>query len=65
MIAAAGWARSAAEQHFDHWGDLFAIEDPVTFAAAEAARLRVRYPKIPVAALLYDAADEMLLQIDA
>lgn len=65
MIRIAGWERPAAEQHFDHWSDLFAIEDPATFAAAEAARLRVRYPKIPVAALLYDRADGMLLQIEA
>jgi carbonic anhydrase len=65
MISAAGWARSAAEQHFDHWGDLYAVEDPAVFAASEAARLRIRYPKIPVAALLYDAADQTLLQIEA
>ncbi|MBM4221398.1 MAG: carbonic anhydrase [Gammaproteobacteria bacterium] len=65
MVAAAGWARPAAEQHFDHWGDLFAVDDPAAFAALEAARLRRRYPKIPVAALLYDDADQMLLQIDA
>lgn len=65
MIDTAGWERPAAEQHFDHWNDLFAIADPASFAAAEAARLRVRYPKIPVAALLYDAADQILLQIDA
>ena len=65
MVAAAGWARPAAEQHFDHWGDLYAIEDPAVFAVSEAARLRARYPKIPVAALLYDTADQMLLQIEA
>ena len=65
MVAVAGWARAAAEQHFDHWGDLYTIEDPAVFAASEAARLRARYPKIPVAALLYDAAEQMLLQIEA
>ena len=63
MIDAAGWERPAAEQHFDHWSDLFAIEDPAAFAAAEAIRLRARYPKIPVAPLLYDTADQMLLQV--
>jgi carbonic anhydrase len=65
MVAAAGWSRPAAEQHFDHWGDLCAIEDPAVFAAREAARLRIRYPNMPVAALLHDTADQMLLQIEA
>jgi carbonic anhydrase len=65
MIEVAGWERAAAEQHFDHWSDLFAVDDPASFAAAEAARLRIRYPKITVAALLYDASDKMLQQIDA
>lgn len=65
LVGAAGWERPAAEQHFDHWSDLFAIDDPAGFAVAEAARLRIRYPEIPVAALLYDTADGMLLQIEA
>ena len=65
MVAVAGWARAAAEQRFDHWGERYAIQDREVFAASEAARLRARYPKIPVAALLYDAANQMLLQIEA
>jgi carbonic anhydrase len=63
MIEAAGWERPAAEQHFDHWSDLFEIDDPADFAAAEAARLRARYPRIQVAPLLYRPADGRLEQI--
>lgn len=65
MIEAAGWERPAAEQHFDHWSDLFAVENPVDFVAAEAARLRSRYPRILVAPLLYQAATGTLQQVVA
>jgi carbonic anhydrase len=63
LIENAGWERAAAEQHFDHWHDLFGIDDPVEFAVAEAARLRRRYPKILVAPLLRDTATGALSQI--
>jgi len=63
MIEAAGWERPAAEQHFDHWSDLFAVDSPAEFAAAEAARLRSRYPKILVAPLLYQSATARLMQV--
>jgi carbonic anhydrase len=63
MIEAAGWERPAAEQHFDHWSDLFGIENPIEFVAAEAARLQNRYPKILVAPLHYQSVDGTLQQV--
>lgn len=63
MIEAAGWERPAAEQHFDHWSDLFEIDSAVEFAAAEAARLQSRYPKILVAPLLFQSATGTLQQV--
>jgi carbonic anhydrase len=63
MIEAAGWERPAAEQHFDHWSDLFEVDDPGAFVAAEAARLKNRYPKILVAPLLYQSATGTLQQV--
>jgi carbonic anhydrase len=63
MIEAAGWERPAAEQHFDHWSDLFEVDNPVEFVAAEAARLQSRYPKILVAPLLYQSATGALQQV--
>jgi len=65
MIEAAGWERPAAEQHFDHWSDLFEVDNPVEFVAAEAARLQSRYPKILVAPLLYQSATGTLQQVIA
>jgi len=63
MIEAAGWERPAAEQHFDHWSDLFEVDNPAEFVAAEAARLQNRYPKILVAPLLYQSATGTLHQV--
>ncbi len=63
MIEAAGWERPAAEQHFDHWSDLFGVDNPVEFVATEAARLQSRYPKILVAPLLYQSATGALQQV--
>lgn len=63
LIEVGGWERPAAEQQFDHWSDLFEVDDPVEFAAAEAARLRNRYPRLPVAPLLHDPAGGLLQQI--
>lgn len=63
MIEAAGWEEAAASQHFDHWSDLFQVDDPAGFVATEAARLRRRYPKIIVAPLLYAGASATLQQV--
>ncbi|TFG81303.1 MAG: carbonic anhydrase [Chromatiales bacterium] len=65
MIEAAGWERPAAEQHFDHWSDLFEISSPIDFVAAEGARLQSRYPKILVAPLLFQSATGTLQQVVA
>jgi carbonic anhydrase len=63
MIEAAGWERPAAEQHFDHWSDLFEIDSPAEFVAAEAERLKNRYPKMLVAPLLYQSGTGNLQQV--
>lgn len=63
MIESAGWERPAAEQHFDHWSDLFEVDDPALFVATEAARLQNRYPKILIAPLLYESASATLQQV--
>jgi len=63
MIEAAGWERPAAEQHFDHWSDLFAVDSPLEFVAAEAARLQSRYPRILVAPLFFQSATATLQQV--
>lgn len=63
LEAAAGWERTAAEQHFDHWASLFEVEEPAQAVLAESRRLASRYPGIPVAPLWLDSTSGRLAQI--
>ena len=56
----AGWEREVAEQHFDSYAPLFEIGNEIDFALSEAKRLRLRYPKVQVAPLLYNVDDNRL-----
>jgi len=63
LIENAGWEREWAEQHFLHFAPMFEIGNEVDFVLSEAKRLRLRYPKIQVAPLLYKVEDNLLYQI--
>ncbi len=63
LVENAGWDRDVAEQHFMHFAPMFEIGNEVDFVLSEAKRLRLRYPKIPVAPLLYRVEDNLLYQI--
>ena len=65
LVARAGWSRAEAEAHFDRYAPIFGIHDAAEFVAAEAARLRERYPLVPVGALLYRVEDSRLYQLEA
>ncbi len=56
----AGWDREAAEQHFDSYAPLFEIGNEIDFVLAEARRLRLRYPRVLVAPMLYNGEDNRL-----
>lgn len=58
-----GWTRRNAERHYEEFAPVFAIPEPVSFAAASAVELRLRYPKVLVAPLLYRIEDNRLYQI--
>lgn len=58
-----GWERAEAERHFDAYAPAFEIDDPAAFVHAEAARLRLRYPRLLVASLLYSVREGRLLQV--
>ncbi len=59
----AGWARETAERHFHHFAPMFEIGDEMDFVVSETKRLRLRYPKVIAAPLLYRIEDNRLYWI--
>jgi len=59
----AGWEQERAEQHFNQFAPMFEIGNEVEFIVSETQRLRLRYPKVQVAPLMYNVDDNMLYQI--
>ncbi len=64
LADAAGWDKEWAEQHFDHFAPMFEIGNEVDFIMSEAKRLRLRYPKIQIAPLMYLVEDNRLYLIN-
>jgi carbonic anhydrase len=60
LVDYAGWERESAEDHFNYYAPMFEIGNEVDFVLSEAKRLRLRYPKIQVAPLLYRVEDNLL-----
>jgi carbonic anhydrase len=60
LVERAGWERELAEDHFMHFAPMFEIGNEIDFVIAEAKRLRLRYPRIAVAPLLYNVDDNLL-----
>ena len=63
LVEFAGWTPDRADEHFLHFAPMFEIGNEVDFVVSEAQRLRLRYPKIHVAPLLYKVEDNLLYQI--
>jgi carbonic anhydrase len=63
LVNNAGWDKERADEHFLHFAPMFEIGNEVDFVASEAKRLRLRYPKIQVAPLLYKVEDNLLYQV--
>ena len=63
LIENAGWDPELAEQHFMNFAPMFEIGNEIDFVLSEAQRLRLRYPKIQVAPLLYKVEDNLLYQV--
>jgi carbonic anhydrase len=56
----AGWDKQQAEDHFFHFAPLFEIGSEVDFTLSEAKRLRLRYPGVIVAPMIYKVEDNRL-----
>jgi carbonic anhydrase len=60
LVERAGWRRESAEEHFQHFAPSFEIGNEIDFVLSEAKRLRLKYPKIQVAPMLYRVEDNLL-----
>jgi carbonic anhydrase len=60
LVEIAGWQAAAAEEHFHHYAPMFEIGNEVDFVLSEVKRLRLRYPMVVVAPLLYRVEDNRL-----
>lgn len=63
LVDNAGWQKAAAEEHFMQFAPMFEIGNEIDFVLSEAKRLRLRYPKIQIAPLLYRVEDNLLYLI--
>lgn len=54
LVEGAGWDREKAENHFLNLVPMFEIGNEVDFVLSEVRRLRMEYPKITIAPLLYN-----------
>lgn len=64
LVKNAGWDRQQAEDHFFHFAPLFEIGSELDFTRSEAKRLRMRYPGVLVAPMLYRVEDNRLYLLD-
>ncbi len=60
LVDAAGWSRQHAEEHFDHFAPMFEIGNEVDFVLSESKRLRLLYPAIVVAPMIYKVEDNRI-----
>jgi carbonic anhydrase len=64
LVESAGWTHEQAEEHFHHYAPMFEIGNEVDFVLSEVKRLRLRYPKIRIAPMIYRIEDNRLYLID-
>jgi carbonic anhydrase len=60
LSEATGWGSDRSEEHFMHFAPMFEIGGEKDFILSETQRLRIRYPNITVAPLLYQLEDNLL-----
>ena len=63
LVDNGGWDKEWAEAHFMHLAPLFEIGNEVDFVLSEARRLRLRYPRVQVAPLMYLVEDNRLYMV--
>ncbi len=64
LVQHAGWDKEWAEEHFMHFAPMFEIGSEIDFTLSETKRLRLRYPKIQMAPMMYRVEDNLLSLIN-
>jgi carbonic anhydrase len=64
LVESAGWTREQAEDHFNQFAPMFEIGNEIDFVTSEVARLRLRYPRIKFAPMLYKVEDNKIYLIE-
>lgn len=60
LVENAGWDEESAADHFFNLSPMFEIGNETDFILSETKRLRIRYPKVIVAPLIYKVEDNLL-----
>lgn len=63
LTLGAGWEKEKAEEHFNQFAPMFEIGNEIDFVVSESNRLRLKYPKITIAPMLYKVDDNRLYLI--
>ena len=60
LVNQAGWTKQRASDQFTRYAPLFEIGNEVDFVISEARRLKMEYPKITIAPMMYLVEDNRL-----
>ncbi len=60
LVKRGGWKKKDAEEHFMNFSMMFEIGSERDFVLSEVKRLRLRYPKVLVAPMLYSVENNRL-----
>jgi carbonic anhydrase len=63
LVEKTGWEKGRAEEHFMRFAPIFEIGNEIDFVLSEVKRLRLCYPNIQVAPILYRVEDNLLYMI--
>ena len=60
LVQHAGWDNELAEEHIMRFAPMFEIGREIDFTLSETKGLRMRYPKIQIAPMMYRVEDNLL-----
>lgn len=64
LVEVAGWKQERALEHFVHLSPMYEIDNEIDFVVSEVKRLRLQYPKVLIAPMLYRVEDNLLYLLE-